>query len=165
MRFDDVSPWIPRGLYLFGLALIITAAIDLGTTVWPLRITDMTWRYGFLGLAAGYLQTPMLGLVMIAATAMWQNESRVLQVVGLVCSALAVALLGAIVLFGLDVLAMRQIRTEDAQAGVLVGGAFQEVKYVMATLVFGFLGHGARKTAKALPSAAPRAPGIVSKGG
>ena len=69
MRTSDISPWFIWGLYLFGLALMVTAGIDLLTTVWPFRLDQAAWRYGFLGLAAGYLQTPTLGLILITFAA------------------------------------------------------------------------------------------------
>jgi len=165
MKTDDISPWIPASAYLFGFALILTAKIDLLTTVWPMRPTDMAWRYAFLGLSAGYLQTPTLGLGLIAGTAMWQKHVLPLRAVGVVCLLTALTLVGVMGIFALDVLAMRQLRPEEAQAGVLMGGMFQEVKYFVATFVFAFLGHGALKSATVMAkdlASRPRKPGIVA---
>jgi len=68
--------------------------------------------------------------------------------------------------FGLDVLQVRQVRAEEAQAGVLYGGIFQETKYFVATLVLVLIGQGALKTAKgSAQSWAKKAPGIVATGG
>ena len=164
---DELSPWVARGLYLFGLALMLHASIDLFSTVWPMRWTELAWRYGFLGLAAGYLQTPTLGLLFIAGTAIWQDDARVVRAVGVVFMVCAVILLGIIGVFGLDVLAMRDLRAPEARSGVLVGGVLQEVKYSVATVVFVLLGHGFSKTAKRMASAAARVTkkhGIVSTG-
>ena len=166
MSSDDLSPWLVRGIYLFGFALMLTAAIDLFTTVWPMRPTEMAWRYGFLGLAAGYMQTPTLGMLLIILTAAWEGDAMVLRASGLFCLAVALILLVGMGLFGLDVLSMRSLRAEDAQAGVLAGGVFQEIKYFVSTFVFAFLGMGAMKTAKHVGSPAPRRdPGIVRKAG
>ncbi|MDH3272117.1 MAG: hypothetical protein OEN56_12330 [Gemmatimonadota bacterium] len=163
MDADRVSPWLARGLYLFGLALIVTASIDLFSSVWPIRAGEMSWRYGFLGLAAGYLQTPMLGLIMIILTAAWQREATMLRAAGSVCLVAAVLLLLVMGVFGIDVMSMRQIRAEDAQLGVLVGGAVQEVKYFMAMLVFAAIGQGSLKTARSSAATwAKKKPGIVS---
>lgn len=159
----DVSPWLVWGIYLFGIAFMLTAAIDLFTTVWPLRPAEMTWRYGFLGLAAGYLQTPTLGLLMIALGAIWQRNAGLLQAVGVVCLVLAVAYVIVMGVFALDMLQVRQIRPPEAQAGILYGGIFQELKYFVAMCVFVLIGQGCLKTAK--NSAADwsmKAPGIVS---
>ena len=167
MTQDDVSPWYARGLYLFGIALIVTSAIDLFTTVWPMRPGDVAWRYGFLGLGAGYLQTPTLGLVLVAGTALWQKNRAVLRFAGVAGLLGALSLFLAMGMFGLDVMTMRAIRAEDARSAVLAGGMFQEVKYFMAAFVLAFLGFGALKTAKDIVSdpREGRPPGIVSSTG
>lgn len=166
MTDRDVSPWLVWGIYLFGIAFMLTAAIDLFTTVWPLRPTQMTWRYGFLGLGAGYLQTPTLGLLLIALGAIWQRNARLLRFVGVVCLALAVIFLIVMGVFALDVIQVRAIRPAEAQAGVLYGGIFQEVKYFVATCVLILMGQGCLKTAKKSASDwAKKAPGIVSAAG
>ena len=144
----DVSPLLIWGIYLFGIAFMLTAAIDLFTTVWPLRPTEMTWRYGFLGLAAGYLQTPALGLLMVALGAIWQRNARLLRAVGVTCLVLAVVYVLIMGIFALDVIQIRQIRAPEAQAGVLFGGLFQLIKYLVAMCVFVLVGQGCLNTAK-----------------
>lgn len=163
MNDRDVSSWLVWGVYLFGIAFILTAAIDLFTTVWPLRPGEINWRYGFLGLAGGYLQTPTLGLLLIAGGAIWQRNATLLRVVGIVALVSALGLLIAMGIFGLDVLQVRQIRPEEARAGVLYGGIFQEIKYFVAACVLILVGQGCLKTAKQSASSwAKKAPGIVS---
>lgn len=168
MTRNDLSPWLIRGAYLFGFALMLTAAIDLLTTVWPMRPGEITWRYGFLGLSAGYLQTPTLGLMLIMGAAILDSNPMLLRVAAGVCLLTAVVLLGAMGIFGLDVIQVRGIRPEEARRGVLVGGMFQEVKYFVATFVFAMLGYGGLHTARDLAAEEarrPREPGIVSAAG
>jgi hypothetical protein len=166
MAHDDVSPWLARGLYLFGIAFMLTAAIDLFTTVWPLRPTQIAWRYGFLGLSGGYLQTPALGFALIIVTAIWQERPGILRVAGVACLLTALILIGVMGIFALDVLQVRQLRAEEMQSTVLAGGIFQEVKFFVAAFIFAFFGYGAMKTAKAMASDASlnvrRSPTIVS---
>ena len=169
MSNDPVSPWLARGLYLFGFALAMTAAIDLFTTVWPMRPSDIAWRYGFLGLTAGYLQTPTLGLALMIGTAIWARNRTVLRLAGFVALVVSLLLMVAMGLFGLDVIQMRGLRAEEMQSAVMAGGMFQELKYFIAVLVLVFLGFGALKTAKATSSdwdtRKGRSPGIVSSAG
>ncbi len=168
MRSDDLSPWLIRGVYLFGFALILTAAIDLLTTVWPLRPGQMTWRYGFLGLSAGYLQTPTLGLMLIIGASIVDRRPVVLRVTAGICLATAVILIGVMGIFALDVVQVRGLRPEEAQRSVLVGGVLQEIKYFVATLVFALLGYGALLTERVLggeEARRPRTPGIVAAAG
>ena len=166
-RHDQLSPWLARGMYVFGLAFIVTAGIDLFTTVWPVRPTDMAWRYGFLGLSAGYLQTPTLGLLLILLTAWWEGRVLLVKAVGVVCVVGALALLPAMGLFALDVLTMRAVRAAEMQSAVMAGGVFQEVKYALSAVVLGCMGFGALSSAKSMARAAgggAGAPGIVSSG-
>ncbi len=150
MEPTRVSPWIARGLYLFAVALLLTAVIDLGSTVWPFRPGEVTWRYGFLGLMAGYLQTPTLGLTIALAVALWQESRTMLRVLGTVGLLAAAALLLAVGMFALDVIQMRGMRVDEIQSSVLTGGMLQEVKYVVASVVLVLLGLGAMGTAKRL---------------
>lgn len=161
-RHDPISPWLARGMYLFGLAFMVTAGIDLFTTVWPIRPSDMAWRYGFLGLSAGYLQTPTLGLLLILLTAWWRGNVVVVKVVGVSCVVAALALLPVMGLFALDVLTMRDLRAAEMQSAVMAGGMFQEVKYALNTVVLGCTGFGALSSAKSMGRGARGAAGIVT---
>ena len=158
MNSDDVSPWLIRGIYLFGIALILHAAIDLSMTVWAFRVTEIVWRYGFLGLGAGYLQTPTLGLLLIAATALWQGDLGLARGVGRALMVSSVVLLLAVALFMLDVVQVRQLQVAEAQTGVLYGGLLQAVKYVLASIILAATGLGliqSVKTARSQVSLAP----------
>ncbi len=166
MTYDDVSPWLIRGIYLFGFALMLTAVIDLFSTVWPLRPTEMTWRYGFIGLAAGYVQTPTLGLLLIAGAAMWTGNTTLLRLVGVASLVVALLLLVFMGVFVPDVLQIRQLRPPETRSTMLYGAIFQEIKYFVAACVLILLGQGALKTARqGAADRAQRTPGIVSAAG
>lgn len=168
MNKADLSPWLARGLYLFAFALVLTAVIDLASTVWPMHPGDLSWRYGFLGLTAGYLQTPTLGLILAIAVAIWQESPAALRAVGFASILAAVGLLVGMSVFALDVVQMRAMRAEEMRSTVLAGGMLQEVKYVVAFFVLAALGFGALKTAKGFASHGSRrddSPGIVSSKG
>ena len=42
------------GLYLLAALLVVNGVADVLSTVWPLRIGDVVWRYGAAGLLAGF---------------------------------------------------------------------------------------------------------------
>lgn len=166
-RSSSVSSLVVVGLYVFAATLVLSPVSDLATTVWPPRFADLGWRYGFLGLMAGYLQTPVLGLVLAMGVAFSQKQGRGVRVTAWLGLLGAVILVLAIVTFGLDVLAMRQVRPEEEQAGVLLGGFLQELKYVGAFLVLALLGIGGQRTARHLEEKAatrePSSSGILKR--
>lgn len=163
MTDRDVSPWLIWGIYLFGVAFILTAAIDLFSTAWPMRPSELQWRYGFLGLGGGYLQMPTLGLLLIAVGAILARNATLLRIAGVACLLLGLALLISLGVFGIDVLQVHQLRPADARTNVLVGGGLQGIKYFVAMVVLVLLGQGCLKTAKASASDwARKTPGIVS---
>jgi hypothetical protein len=153
------------GLYVFAAMLVVLPLTDLFSTAWPPRLTDLSWRYGFMGLAAGYLQTPLLGLVIALAVGYWLGHAGVLRVLGVASVLLAVVLLGVMALWPMDVMQIRALREPEAQAGVAIGGAIQELKYAAAFLALGLLGFGAIRTAGEVERGTRReAPGIISRG-
>lgn len=166
MHSNDVSPWVVRGLYLFAIVLVLSPIMDLTSTVWPMRPTELTWRYGFLGLTAGYLHTPLLGACLALGLAWWTERDGVLRFVGIAMLASVLPLLLAMGMFMLDVLQMRGLREADVQQAVLVGGILQEVKYGSALLVLLALGFGAVRTAgsrRRNPGGRRASPGIVAR--
>lgn len=160
------SPWAVRALYLFALVLVVMPMLDLVTTVLPARPGEFSWRYGAFGLMAGYLHTPMLGLVLGLVVAYWVEHRWVLKLGGVVAGLGALFLGLVMVVFALDVLQMRGMRAEEVQSAVLAGGLLQEIKYLSAALVLAPLGYGAWQTAgKPRASSRPSdAPGIVARG-
>lgn len=166
MNRTAVSPWVTWGLYIFAITLIVSPLTDLTTTVWPFRFGDMGWRYGLLGLTAGYLHTPLLGLVLGMAVAYWQGHTGALRIGGILSLVGVAVLLLAMPMFAMDVLGMRAVRPEDTRAGILVGGVLQEVKYAGACVVLVCLGFGGTQTARRLDSSGSReagAPGILRR--
>jgi len=160
-----VSPWAAWALYLFALVLVSSPLIDLLTTAWPLRFGDLAWRYGFLGLGAGYLHTPIMGIVLAGAVAVWQEHGRALWLLGAASLILAVALVPVLAIWPLDVQQISALREEELRRGVAIGGVIQEIKYAGACLVLGALGIGALGTARQIGAAASgrKGPGIVGR--
>ncbi len=163
MSPDDVSRWLIRAAYLFGFALMFTAAFDLLSTVWPFRFGDLTWRYGFLGLGAGYLQSPAMGVVLLIGVGIWDRHPTMVRIAAVISLIAAVAIVGAMGVFALDALQVRPMTPPESQQSVLVGLVVQEIKYGIAALVYGLTGLGAMRTATKLDAQmGDGRPGIVA---
>ena len=152
----EVPRWVALGAYVFAVTLVLGPAVDLISTVLPARLGDVGWRYGFLGLGAGYLNTPLLGLGIAIAVAIWQEDAALVRMLGILATVGAVALLPIMGTWVLDVLQMREIREEEVRAGVLMGGVIQGAKYLGACVTLGLAGAGLSRMAKGM-RAHPRA--------
>jgi hypothetical protein len=144
--------WVALGAYVFALTLVLGPVIDLITTVLPARPGDVSWRYGFLGLGGGYLQTPLLGVGIAMAVAIWQEDVVLLRALGITATVGAVALLPIMGTWALDVMQMREMREPEVRGGVLMGGVIQGAKYLGACVALGLAGVGVSKKAKAMRS-------------
>jgi hypothetical protein len=160
----QVARLVALGAYVFGLTLILGPVINLITTVLPVRVGDVTWRYGSLGMAAGYLNTPLLGLGLAIAVAIWQEDLAVLRALGIVATVAAVLLLPVMAMWTLDVLQMRELSEPEVRAGVLIGGVIQGAKYFGACAVLGLVGLGISRTVKGTRSASHSEDGPGSPG-
>jgi hypothetical protein len=158
----QLSPSVVWALYFFAAVLITSPLIDLVTTAWPPRMMDLSWRYGFLGLAAGYLHTPMIGVVLAVLVAHVEDHRGVLRALGVASLVAVVLLLPVLALWPMDVLQMRDLRAPEVQRGVVIGGVIQEIKYVGACIVLGLLGVGCMQLASSPRRETRAAPGILS---
>jgi hypothetical protein len=150
------------GLYVFAAVLVTSPLIDLVSTAWPPRATDLAWRYGFFGLGAGYVHTPMIGAILAMAVAYFEDHRGTLRALGVASLVIAVALLPVLALWPMDVLQMRDLRAPEVQRGVLIGGVIQEIKYLGAFVVLGLVGLGSLQLAAAARREPRGAPGILS---
>jgi hypothetical protein len=149
MRSAAPSPssWSVVGLYAFGLLLFFWPFADLVTNALPIRLHNVQWRYGFAGLMAAYLNTPILGLVLATGVAYGLRHGRALRLLSVLQLLVAVSLLLVIGVFALDLLQVRASRPEAARPAVLAGGGIAILKHLTAATVLALLGIGGWRTA------------------
>lgn len=107
--------------YFLALLFLGLSALDFVMNVWPLRPGDVSWRYGAIGLAGGFLLTPLLGLVILLAASRYFGHQGVRRLTLILSAALAALLLLASLSFVLDALQMRRA-VEAAQKWMFDGG-------------------------------------------
>jgi len=117
------------GAYVFLFFLVAWPVVDLLTNVVPLRPGDLQWRYGVVGLAAGFLQTPALGIVLGLFLALLLQHRRVVRFVAIVAGIGAIGLLGAMALFALDVLQLRTVTPAERLSSFQAGALIAELKH------------------------------------
>ena len=100
--------WIVSATYLIGVLLIASPVTQLVLQLWPLRPSDVAWRFGAGGLATGTLLTPLVGFLVVIAIASVAQHRSVLRTLSVLAGAAAVALLPIMGLFALDAVQVRE---------------------------------------------------------
>jgi hypothetical protein len=125
--------------YSVGALLVLTPVLDNAISVWPLRLGEVAWRFGAVGLFSRTLVSPLLGLLLLLAVSLLAEHrvfTRIIAIISLVAAAKTVIVLG---LFALDAVEMRaQIDAGALRAFDLatVSAAFRYVLFLVVTLVF-----------------------------
>ncbi|HSJ25424.1 MAG TPA: hypothetical protein VK929_12175 [Longimicrobiales bacterium] len=146
LRKAAVPAWIIAGI------LVLYPALDVLQAVWPIRLGDVGWRVVVAGLVSRVLVTPILGLGLAFALAVWLKQRRVLRALSLVCGGVAVMLVMGLGVFALDALQMRRmVATEGVQGNYDLGLVVSFLKYTIALGLLGVLAAVQWKTAQAMP--------------
>jgi hypothetical protein len=146
---------IARPLYFIAALFIATPLMDFAGTVWPLRLGNVQWRFGALGLLSGFLLTPMLGVILASIAASSLGHRRTLRVIGMLSAALSVVILLVIAAFTLDTLQLKaSVPAENQRAFVAAGGKAM-LKYITSLVGFLWLGLGIMKAGKDTPTQSP----------
>lgn len=99
--------------YITALLFVTFPLVDTFLTVFPVRLAEVSWRFGAAGLFSRALLTPMLGWFLIFTIALLLEYRRTLQLFSALSALAVVVLIGAMVLFVLDAVQMRsQINPE-----------------------------------------------------
>ncbi len=126
--------------YLVAALLIGYSAIDYLGAIWPLNLSEVSWRYGSAGFLTGFALTPLLGILLAMLVAGASGQGRLLR--GLAAVSIGLGVLFAIVLlgFGLDALQMRRDAPPESRRLFDQGVAKAIVKHIGATWAWWWLG-------------------------
>ena len=158
----QMSGWAVAGLFLTAAVVGLFPVVDLVLQVWPVRLGEVTWRYGAVGIGAGYLPSPVFGVAVLVAVSYWREQAVTLRIAGYLALAAAVLILPLMLLFAVDLMQVQGMRPEGQQRAALISGGVQELKYLVASVTLGALGIGALRTSTQMTSQADRA-GATSK--
>ena len=152
--------------YALGIALVLLTALDTLASVWPIRAGDAQWRYGAVGLGAGALLLPAIGIGIIGGIAFFAGHRRTLWLISVVAGLGAVVLLVTSAGFVLDVLQMRSRVRPDQMTAFDLASAMAIVRLVVLSVVAALVAaagwRASRVPDEPPPPRGQRAPGIVA---
>lgn len=108
-------------MYFLCFLFLALPFMDYVMNVWPLQPGQVNWRYGAFGLAGGFLLTPLLGFVLLAATGFFLGHRRTLAITALLSAICGLGLILLSMSFVLDSLQIRS-SVSAAQKGVFDAG-------------------------------------------
>lgn len=144
----DIMKWLAPPLYGVALLMLLTPVMDFVTNVWPLRLGDVQWRYGSVGLLAGFMLTPLFGIlfILVSATALKHRTIVFLvSIFNVVAAALSVIL---IVFYALDVVQLRGSVPEEAHTTFDIGAAKAALKLLLVAGSMAWLGLAGLRVSK-----------------
>jgi hypothetical protein len=140
---------ILQGLYPVALLLILSPLIDLATAVWPIRPSEVSWRFGTFGLITGALVTPILGLVLLQGAAALLDHVKTLRVVSVLNLVAALLLVFGTALFLLDAVQLRGTVVETARRSYDLAASKAVVTALLEIVVLGWIGLAGIRAASA----------------
>lgn len=157
---DSLEPFLAP-LYFIALLLIATPAMDFATSVLPLRVASIEWRFATVGLLSGFLLTPLLGVVIAIALAAYAEHHRFLRMLSIVNGVVALLLVVLMVFFALDIVQLRSVVQAQAKEAFQGAALKAVIKYVAFILALAWLSvRGMRASRWSVPSSR-RAPAVA----
>jgi hypothetical protein len=136
--------------YLVAFLIFLFPLLDTAMSVWPPQPGEVAWRFGAAGFFSRALMTPMLGVLIAFAVALYLDHRRVLRVIALASAVTAVAIVVVMGMFMLDALEMRAKVIEARKFAFDVASAVALVKYgtgMVVALAYAVIGWKASASA------------------
>lgn len=133
---------VVAGAYAVATLLVLIPLSEMILRVWPLRFTEVSWRFGAVGLFSNVLLTPLLGVTLAGVLAFLFGHRRTVRTLSAVLIAAAIVLIGSMAMFALDALQMRGNVVADAQLAFDVASAQALLKIALFVTVGLVLGIG-----------------------
>lgn len=145
-----MSPKRPHGpealiapLYFVAFLLVATPIMDFATSILPIRLGDIEWRFASVGLLSGFLLTPLLGLALAVGVAHLGGHLRFQRILAIANLLLAVTLVAVLILFLLDVVQLQggiQAEAKPAFASAALKAVIKHASFIVALALLGWRG-------------------------
>ena len=138
--FSDTLKAVAWPTYCVAFLLIAIPVLDYVTNVWPLQTGEVRWRYGSIGILAGFLLTPLMGVLFALVAGAVLNHRVLLRILAVVSMVVAGLLLACIGLFTLDALQVRATVPLESRPAFDVGAIKAAVKCFAGAAAFAWIG-------------------------
>jgi hypothetical protein len=105
------------------MVLLVDQLAILLSSVYPPNFGAVQWRFGTVGLAVSRATPFLLGDFLLLLAGFARDHRALLRILGALHLLIALVLLGALVVFGLDTLEIRQMLPVEARRNTLLGAA------------------------------------------
>jgi len=150
--------------YLVAAILILFPAVELVQDAWPVRLDEVVWRVTAVGALSRMILTPLLGLLLAFALALFLEQWRVVRTLAWVNVVLVVMLAGGLVIYGLDAARVRGDLARAAQHAYDLGIVISFAKYTLGGLVLAALLYSQARVLRTVRKQAARAAAEVLRG-
>jgi hypothetical protein len=116
MNRTDLRAFLP-GLYAVAGLLVIAPLADMVGAAWPLRPSDVAWRFGAIGLGMGVVLVQVLGLALAMGVAAALGHRGMLRLLSVVSTLLGGALIAGVTRFLLDYGELRDAMAATTRTG------------------------------------------------
>ncbi|HKV70746.1 MAG TPA: hypothetical protein VJN62_05825 [Gemmatimonadales bacterium] len=142
LRVEEALNRLAGPIYCVGALFVATPIFDFVMNVWPPAPGMAEWRYGAIGLFAGFTLSPLLGSALIVWVALVRGDRRTQTLMAILNLAAAVLLLPLCVDFILDVVQLRSHIADrpDARWSYYGGAAKSLIKYLTIMAALAWLG-------------------------
>ena len=88
----DIRRWLPA-TYLVALCFVLAPFIQTVGSLWPMRLSEATWRYGAVGIFLSAVGAASIGLLIALAAAVFLGQRVMLRAIGILAIALTLFVL------------------------------------------------------------------------
>ena len=142
--------------YAVAVVFLLSPVVDVVANVSPMEPGSIQWRFGAVGIMSNYLISAIFGLLLGTLLAAATGRRTMLWVFATLNIVTALVLLATALLFGLDVLQLKNVVRPEAAAMFKIGSAKAAFKIVTAAIALLMLGIGGFRTARGKLAASGR---------
>jgi hypothetical protein len=135
--------------YFIAILMIVVPVVETALGVLPLRMSEVSWRFGAVGLMSRAALTPVIALfgALVLATVLEQRRAQ--RIIGFIAAILGVLLLGIVLLFTIDGIQMSGVVRPEGKKALIFATTEALVKFSLFTIALFVLARAALKSTSA----------------